>query len=72
MTITQQIIKDSNIKYVLRGVKEYGTAMTEFRFMSTVSCDNFLCWLAINFERYGGDVTQYYKNDGLTVTVEFK
>lgn len=72
MTITQQIIKDSNIKYVLRGVKEYGTAMTEFHFMSTVSCDNFLCWLAINIEQYCGGVTQYYKNDGLTVTVEFK
>lgn len=72
MTITQQLIKDSNIKYVLRGVKEYGTVMADFQFMSTVSCDNFLCWLDINIERYCGGVTQYYKNDSLTVTVEFK
>lgn len=72
MTITKQLIEDSNIRYVLRGVKEYDTVMTEFHFISTVSCDNFLDWLALNIERYRGVVTQYYKNDGLTVTVEFK
>lgn len=72
MTITEKIIKDSNIRYSLKGVKEFSSVMTEFEFISNVSCDNFLCWLAINIERYSGDVTQYYKNDGLTVTVEFK
>lgn len=72
MTITKQLIEDSNIRYVLRGVKEYDTVMTEFHFLSTVSCDNFLDWLDLNIERYRGVVTQYYKNDGLTVTVEFK
>lgn len=72
MTITQQIINDSNIIYVLRGVKEYDTVMAELHFISTVSCDNFLDWLRLNIEYYDGDVTQYYKNDGLTVTVEFK
>lgn len=72
MTITERLIKDSNIKYVLNGVKEYGLVISEFTFNSTLSCDNFLNWLALNIERYGGDVTQYYKNDGLTVTVEFK
>ena len=72
MTITEKLIKDSNIKYVLRGVKEYGTLMTEFTFNSTLQADNFLDWLRLNIERYGGDVTQYYKNDGLTVMVEFK
>lgn len=72
MTITQQLIKDSNIKYVLKGVKEYGALMTEFHFISTLSCDNFLDWARLNIERYGGAVTQYYKNNGTTVTVEFK
>lgn len=72
MTITERLIKDSNIKYVLNGVKEYGLVISEFTFNSTLSCDNFLNWLALNIERYGGDVAQYYKNDGLTVTVEFK
>lgn len=72
MTITERLIKDSNIKYILKDVKEYGTVMSEFIFMSTVSCDNFLNWLALNIERYDGDVTQYYKNGGLIVTVEFK
>lgn len=72
MTITERLIKDSNIKYVLTGAKEYGLVMTEFRFTSTLQTDNFLNWLALNIERYDGDVTQYYKNDGLTVTVEFK
>lgn len=56
----------------MKGVKEFSSAMTEFEFIITVSCDNFLCWLAINIERYRGVVTQYYKNDRLTVTVEFK
>lgn len=72
MTITDKIIKDSNIKYVLRAVKEYGAVMSEFEFTSTLSCDNFLGWLSMNLERYGGDVTQYYKTDGTTVMVEFK
>lgn len=72
MTITQQLIKDSNIKHVLRGVKEYNIAMTEFTFNSALQADNFLDWLRLNIEYYDGDVTQYYKNDGLTVTVEFK
>lgn len=72
MTITERLIKDTNIKYVLRGVKEYGLVMTEFTFTSTLQTDNFLNWLALNIERYDGDVTQYYKNDDLTVTVEFK
>lgn len=72
MTITERLIKDANINYVLTEVKEYMTVMTEFTFSSTLSCDNFLAWLALNIERYDGDVTQYYKNDGLTVTVEFK
>lgn len=72
MTITERLIKDSNIKYVLTGAKEYGLVMTEFTFTSTLQADNFLNWLALNIERYDGDVTQYYKNDGLTVTVEFK
>lgn len=72
MTITEKLIKDSNIKYVLKEVKEYGSVMTGFTFTSTLSCDNFLDWLGLNIERYGGDVTQYYKNDGLTVMVEFK
>lgn len=72
MTITEKIIKDSNIRYSLKGVKEFSSLMTEFEFIITVSCDNFLCWLAINIERYRGVVTQYYKNDRLTVTVEFK
>lgn len=72
MTITEKIIKDSNIRYSLKGVKEYGLVMTEFTFTSTLQADNFLNWLAFNIERYVGDVTQYYKNDGLTVTVEFK
>lgn len=72
MTTTETLIKDSNIKYVLKGVKAYGAAISEFKFTSTVSCDNFLNWLALNIERYNGDVTQYYKNDALTVTVEFK
>lgn len=72
MTIIERIIKDSNIRYVLNEVKQYGTVMTEFTFNSTLSCDNFLDWLGLNIERYGDTVTQYYKNDGLTVTVEFK
>lgn len=72
MTITERLIKDSNIKYVLEGVHEFGLVMSEFEFTSTLSCDNFLDWLSKNIERYDGDVTQYYKNDGLTVTVEFK
>lgn len=72
MTIIERIIKDSNIRYVLNEVKQYGTVMTEFTFNSTLSCDNFLDWLGLNIERYGDNVTQYYKNDGLTVTVEFK
>lgn len=72
MTITERLIKDSNIKYVLTGAKEYGLVMTEFTFTSTLQTDNFLNWLALNIERYDGDVTQYYKNDSLTVTVEFK
>lgn len=72
MTITERLIKDSNIKYVLRSAKEYGLVMTEFTFTSTLQADNFLDWLALNIERYDGDVTQYYKNDGLTVTLEFK
>lgn len=72
MTIIERIIKDSNIRYVLNEVKQYGTVMTEFTFNSTLSCDNFLDWLGLNIERYGDNVTQYYKNDRLTVTVEFK
>lgn len=72
MTITERLIKDSNIKYVLTGAKEYALVMTEFTFTSTLQTDNFLNWLALNIERYDGDVTQYYKNNGLTVTVEFK
>lgn len=72
MTITERLIKDSNIKYVLEGVHEFGLVMSEFEFTNTLSCDNFLDWLSLNIERYDGDVTQYYKNDGLTVTVEFK
>ncbi len=72
MAITDKIIKDSNIKYVLKDIKEYGSVMTEFEFTSTLSCDNFLDWLGMNIERYAGDVTQYYKGDGFTVTVEFK
>lgn len=72
MTITERLIKDSNIKYVLTGAKEYGLLMTEFTFTSTLQADNFLDWLGLNIERYGDNVTQYYKNDGLTVTVEFK
>lgn len=72
MTITQQLIKDSNIKHVLRGVKEYDTVMTEFTFNSTLQADKFLDWLRLNIEYYDGDVTQYYKNDGLIVTVNFK
>lgn len=72
MTNTERLIKDSNIKYVLKGVKEYSSVMTEFTFNSTLQADNFLDWLRLNIEYYDGDVTQYYKNDGLTVTVEFK
>lgn len=72
MTITERLIKDSNIKYVLRSAKEYGLVMTEFTFTSTLQADNFLNWLGLNIERYDGDVTQYYKNDGLTVTLEFR
>lgn len=72
MTITDKIIKDSNIKYVLKDIKKYGSVMTEFEFVSTVSSDNFLDWLGLNIERYAGDVTQYYKTNGTTVTVEFK
>lgn len=72
MTITQQLIKDSNIKYSLKGVKDYSSVMVEFTFNSTLQADNFLDWLRLNIEYYDGDVTQYYKNDGLTVTVEFK
>lgn len=72
MTITQQLIKDSNIKYVLKHVTEYDAVMSEFKFKSTLSCDNFLDWLGLNIERYDGAVTQYYKTDGLTVTVEYK
>lgn len=72
MTIIERIIKDSNIRYVLNEVKQYGTVMTEFTFNSTLSCDNFLDWLGLNIERYSDNVTQYYKNDSLTVTVEFK
>lgn len=72
MTITEKLIKDSNIKYVLKDVKEFGSVMAEFEFVSTVSSDNFLDWLGLNIERYGGDVTQYYKTNGTTVTVEFK
>lgn len=72
MTITERLIKDSKIKYVLKDVKEFGTVATEFEFISTVSCDNFLDWLCMNIECYAEVVTQYYKNDGLTVTVEFK
>lgn len=72
MTITERLIKDSNIKYVLRAIREYNPAMTEFTFNSTLQADNFLDWLRLNIEYYDGDVTQYYKNDGVTVTVEFK
>lgn len=72
MTNTERLIKDSNIKYVLKGTKEYSLSMTEFTFNSTLQADNFLDWLRLNIEYYDGDVTQYYKNDGLTVTVEFK
>lgn len=72
MTNTERLIKDSNIKYVLKGVKDYSSVMTEFTFNSTLQADNFLDWLRLNIEYYDGDVTQYYKNDGLTVTVEFK
>ena len=72
MTITEKLIKDSNIKYVLKDVKEYDTVMTEFEFTSTLSCDNFLDWIMLNIERYRGDVSQYYKSNGTTVTVEFK
>lgn len=72
MTITKRLIRDSNIKFVLNGVKQYGTVMTEFTFNSTPSCDNFLDWLGLNIERYSDEVTQYYKNDALTVTVEYK
>ena len=72
MTNTERLIKDSNIKYVLKGAKEYSSVMTEFTFNSTLQADNFLDWLRLNIEFYDGDVTQYYKNDGLTVTVEFK
>lgn len=72
MTITERLIKDSNIKYVLKGTKEYSPVMTEFTFNTTLQADNFLDWLRLNIEYYDGDVTQYYKNDGLTVTVEFK
>lgn len=72
MTITERLIKDSNIKYVLRGTKDYSSVMTEFTFNSTLQADNFLDWLRLNIEYYDGDVTQYYKNDGVTVTVEFK
>lgn len=72
MTNTERLIKDSNIKYVLKGAKEYRSVMTEFTFNSTLQADNFLDWLRLNIEYYDGDVTQYYKNDGLTVTVEFK
>lgn len=72
MTNTERLIKDSNIKYVLKSAKEYSPVMTEFTFNSTLQADNFLDWLRLNIEYYDGDVTQYYKNDGLTVTVEFK
>lgn len=72
MTNTERLIKDSKIKYVLKGTKEYSTVMTEFTFNSTLQADNFLDWLRLNIEYYDGDVTQYYKNDGTTVTVEFK
>lgn len=72
MTNTERLIKDSNIKYVLKGVKDYSSVMTEFTFNSTLQADNFLDWLRLNIEYYDGDVTQYYKNDGLSVTVEFK
>jgi len=72
MTITERLIKDSNIKYVLKTVHEFGSVMTDFEFVSTLSCDNFLDWLGLNIERYRGDVTQYYKSSGTTVTVEFK
>lgn len=72
MTNTERLIKDSNIKYVLKGVKDYSSVMTEFTFNSTLQADNFLDWLRLNIEYYDGDVTQYYKNDGLTVTIEFK
>lgn len=72
MTNTERLIKDSNIKHVLKGAKEYSSVMTEFTFNNTLQADNFLDWLRLNIEYYDGDVTQYYKNDGLTVTVEFK
>lgn len=72
MTNTERLIKDSNIKYVLKGVKDYSSVMTEFTFNSTLQADNFLDWLRLNIEYYDGDVTQYYKNDGVSVTVEFK
>lgn len=72
MTITQQLIKDSNIKYVLKCVKEFSSGMSEFEFTSTLSCDNFLDWIRLNIECYDGAVTQYYKNNGTTVTIEFK
>lgn len=72
MTITERLIKDANIKYVLRDVQEYGSVMTDFIFTSTLQADNFLDWIGLNIERYDGDVTQYYKADQLTVTVEFK
>lgn len=72
MTITKKLIKDSNIKYVLKDVKEFGSVMTEFEFVSTVSSDNFLDWLGLNIERYKCNVTQYYKTNGTIVTVEYK
>lgn len=72
MTNTERLIKDSNIKYDLKATKDYSSIMTEFTFNSTLQADNFLDWLRLNIEYYDGDVTQYYKNDDLTVTVEFK
>lgn len=72
MTNTERLIKDSNIKYDLKAAKDYSSIMTEFTFNSTLQADNFLDWLRLNIEYYDGDVTQYYKNDGLTVTIEFK
>ena len=72
MTITERLIKDSSIKYDLQGVKQYGMVMTDFIFKNTLQVGNFLDWLQLNIEYYEDNVKYYYKNDGLTVTIEFK
>lgn len=72
MTITERLIKDSSITYDLQEVKQYGIVMTEFTFKNTLQVGNFLDWLQLNIEYYEDNVKYYYKNDGLTVTVEFK